>query len=132
MAILAVLATFAIPAYNSYVDMAKISKAKSDVRMLESEITAYVIDKNALPGDLNDIQRGNFLDSWKQLYEYRPVATAGPLQRKDRFLNPLNSDFDIYSLGPDGLSQPRLSDPTSQDDIVRAADGGYVGTGAEF
>ena len=48
--------------------------------------------------------------------------------RKDKNLVPLNSDFDLYSMGPDGASQPPLAAPVSHDDIIRASDGAYVGS----
>jgi general secretion pathway protein G len=131
MAVLGVLALLAIPAYNGYVSLARNARTMSDIRVLEKEIDAYFIDKNVLPPDLNTIQRGNFLDAWKHPYVYQPVATAGPLQLKDGGI-PLNTDFDLYSLGPDGLSNPDISQLDGQDDIIRAADGGYVGTGAGF
>ncbi len=52
--------------------------------------------------------------------------------RKDRFLVPLNSDFDLYSTGRDGRSAPPLTAQYSRDDIVRAVNGGYVGLASEF
>lgn len=52
--------------------------------------------------------------------------------RKDHKLNPINSDFDLYSLGPDGVSKTQLTQKDSLDDIVRARDGGYVGLASEF
>ena len=47
--------------------------------------------------------------------------------RKDRFLVPINSDFDLYSMGKDGKSSPPLTASASRDDIIRANDGAYVG-----
>lgn len=52
--------------------------------------------------------------------------------RKDRFLVPLNSDYDLYSMGPDGDSKPPLTAAASRDDILRAADGAYVGVASDF
>jgi len=45
---------------------------------------------------------------------------------------PLNSDFDLFSMGKDRMSAPDLSDPSSQDDIIRANDGSYTGLASEF
>jgi general secretion pathway protein G len=50
----------------------------------------------------------------------------------DRFLHPLNSDFDLYSMGKDGLSQAPITARASQDDIIRASDGGFIGLAAQF
>ena len=52
--------------------------------------------------------------------------------RKDRFLVPLNSDYDLYSAGKDGKSRPPLSAQMSQDDIVRANDGAYIGLASQY
>ena len=52
--------------------------------------------------------------------------------RKDRFLNPLNSDFDLYSMGPDGQSRSPLVAKASRDDVIRANDGQYFGRAAYY
>ncbi|HNS56268.1 MAG TPA: hypothetical protein PKO34_04360, partial [Smithellaceae bacterium] len=52
--------------------------------------------------------------------------------RKDRFLVPVNSDFDLYSMGPDGVSTLALTAKNSRDDIIRANDGAYIGTAAGY
>ena len=54
------------------------------------------------------------------------------LARKDRFLVPINSDFDLYSVGPDGETHATLNNPVSRDDIIRAADGGFYGLAEKF
>lgn len=59
-----------------------------------------------------------------------PSAIA--LARKDRFLVPINSDFDLYSTGPDGRSQATLNAPVSRDDVIRAANGAYYGLAEKF
>lgn len=52
--------------------------------------------------------------------------------RKDQFLVPLNSDYDLYSKGPDGKSSPPLTAKESRDDIIRANDGAYFGLASEY
>jgi general secretion pathway protein G len=52
--------------------------------------------------------------------------------RKDRNLVPINSDYDLYSMGPDGESMPPLTAARSRDDIVRANNGGFVGTAEAY
>jgi general secretion pathway protein G len=54
------------------------------------------------------------------------------LARKDGFLVPINSDFDLYSMGPDRESKPTLSNPVSRDDIIRGADGAFYGLAEKF
>ncbi|MFH1984181.1 MAG: prepilin-type N-terminal cleavage/methylation domain-containing protein [Pseudomonadota bacterium] len=45
---------------------------------------------------------------------------------------PINTDFDIYSMGPDGKSARPLTSKNSHDDIIRANNGGYYGRASEF
>jgi len=52
--------------------------------------------------------------------------------RRDHFMVPVNTDFDLYSLGKDGKSQSPFTAAASQDDIVRANNGLYVGLVFEY
>jgi general secretion pathway protein G len=52
--------------------------------------------------------------------------------RKDRNLVPINTDFDLYSVGPDGDSQAPLTAAASRDDIVRANDGRFIGKAEDY
>jgi len=58
-------------------------------------------------------------------------ATTGQV-RKDKSLHPLNTDYDLYSMGPDGQTAKPLTSSKSQDDIVRANNGGFVGLGKDY
>ena len=52
--------------------------------------------------------------------------------RKDRNLTPINTKYDLCSMGRDGKSKPPLRAADSQDDIIYANDGGYIGLASEF
>lgn len=52
--------------------------------------------------------------------------------RKDHNLVPINSDFDLFSSGPDGKSVPALTGGPSRDDIVRGSDGAYFGPAKDY
>ena len=62
------------------------------------------------------------------------VSGGGPPSqpRKDRFLHPINSDYDLYSMGKDGQSMEPLTAQKSHDDVIRANDGSFVGLAVEF
>jgi general secretion pathway protein G len=45
---------------------------------------------------------------------------------------PINSDYDLYSMGKDGESVPPLTARASRDDVIRANDGAYIGLASEF
>ena len=73
------------------------------------------------------------LDPWGNPYQYLVyTSTNKGQQRKDKFLVPLNPTYDLYSMGKDGQSVPPLTAKVSQDDIVRADDGGFVGLAAAY
>jgi general secretion pathway protein G len=52
--------------------------------------------------------------------------------RKDRFLKPISSDYDLYSIGKDGQSKENLNHKLSADDVIRANDGAFVGLASQF
>jgi len=53
-------------------------------------------------------------------------------RRRDRYMFPLNTDYDLFSLGPDGRTAASLGEPVGQDDVLRANNGGFFGTAAEY
>ena len=53
-------------------------------------------------------------------------------KRKDKFQVPLNSTYDLYSLGKDGVSDEPLTAKPSWDDIVRANDGAFIGLATQY
>jgi general secretion pathway protein G len=137
LAILSTLAAIAIPAYSDVTEKARIIKAIADIRALEGEVAAFETSRGRLPMNLAEIGRGNLVvDPWGNPYEYLNFAEAGPgaqgKMRKDRFLIPLNSTYDLYAKGKDGDSRPPLTAKTSQDDVIRANDGAYVGLAQNF
>ena len=87
-----------------------------------------------LPDTLADVSLDTKVDPWNRPYQYFNLRTAkgNGQARKDKKLAPLNSDFDLYSVGPDGLTAAQLNNSKSRDDVVRARDGGFLGTAEEF
>ena len=73
------------------------------------------------------------LDPWGNPYEYLNIAQGGNQgARKDKSLVPINSTYDLYSKGRDGDSKKSLVPKVSQDDIVRANDGAFVGLALDY
>ncbi len=142
-AILATLASIALPAYRDALDKAKITRAVGDIGVLAKEITVYQVYNEKLPDTLDEVGRENLLDPYGNTYEYLNLTSTATMRkkakrklkrkmRKDRFLVPLNSDFDLYSRGKDGKSKPSLRSKNSWDDIVRANDGAYIGLASDY
>jgi general secretion pathway protein G len=134
--IVGVLAAIAMPAMSDYLEKVRVSRAIVEIRTLEKEIYIFQSERDSLPDSLAGIDRAGFLDPWGHPYQYLLIAGAAPMAiakfRKDRFLVPLNSDYDLYSRGPDGESLPPLTAKKSRDDILRANDGGYVGLASQY
>lgn len=135
VAIIVTLAALAIPSLFSALNDARVTRAVSDIDTLEGDIAVYQkMNNDALPNTLADIGRDQMLDPWGHPYQYLNFATAkgkGKM-RKDRFLVPINSDYDLYSMGKDGQSVSPLTAKVSQDDIIRASDGSYLGLASNY
>ena len=86
-----------------------------------------------MPEDLRDIGMDKIIDPWGRPYKYLKIFGSDDVKdgkgkpRKNRSLHPINTDFDLYSLGRDGKSTAPLTAKISQDDIVRANNGGFAG-----
>jgi general secretion pathway protein G len=134
MAIILTIAAMAIPNLVSAIGLAKTARAVADVTNMEDDVAMYQSIYGVLPDNLTQLGLGSYLDPWQNPYEYLNHSTmkGNGKARKDRFLVPLNSDYDLYSDGPDGQSVSPITAKPSQDDIIRAADGSYVGVAAEF
>ncbi len=134
IAIIITICAIAIPNLLAALDQARIAKAVGDIRSIGDDVEAYNIIKGQYPATLADIDRGTFLDPWGNPYQYLNFAGASGkgAMRKDRFLVPINSFFDLYSMGKDGTSVPPLTAKTSQDDIIWANDGDYIGLASQY
>lgn len=134
MAILLTIAGIAIPNLMAAVDQARIARAVGDIKTLEDAIVLYQTINGQLPNDLSQVGYGNYLDPWHNPYQYLNHATmkGNGEVRKDRFLVPLNSDYDLYSMGKDGQSVPAITARISLDDVIRASDGSYLGLASQF
>jgi general secretion pathway protein G len=139
MAIIGTLATIAVPSYISYKEKARIAAAIAEIRIMEKQIKNYFIEKNDYPENLSDLGKGIFIDPWGNPYRYLKIAGVDhsgkgktDKRRKDHFRVPVNSDYDLYSMGRDGESVAPFTAKKSQDDIVRANDGQFVGLASEY
>jgi len=134
--IVAALLAIAVTAYNSYRDQQKVNTAVSDMRNLDIQIQGYKVSNDAYPAALSDIPMGSLTDPWGNPYQYLKIEGADikgkGSMRKDKNLVPINSDFDLYSMGADGKSVAPLTSSQSKDDIVRANDGRYFGLASDY
>ena len=130
------LATIAFPKYDEYVQRSRVAKAIGDISSISLEIEKFrLANEDRVPDTLAELTMEIPLDPWDQSYQFLKIAGGGPGVgglRKDGRLKPLNTDFDLYSMGKDGDSKSPLSAKASRDDIVRANNGTYIGLGEDY
>ena len=134
LAIIALLAAIAVPSYQHYVDKKNITTAKSDIVEIQTAIEKYYVLNNRLPDSLADVDKDQARDPWGNFYYYVNVTQAknkGSV-RKDKNLTPVNSDYDLYSAGKDGVTKLPFTAKDSRDDIVRCNNGSFVGLAEDY
>ncbi|MBW4057122.1 MAG: prepilin-type N-terminal cleavage/methylation domain-containing protein [Proteobacteria bacterium] len=136
IAIIAILAALAIPSYGVYIKNVRVARTIVEIRMLEQEIALYQEETGHLPNSLGDIGRDGFMDPWGHPYKYLNIADGGIKGngelRRDKAINPLNSDYDLFSMGENGVFKKQLDNKDSLDDIVRARDGAFIDLAEKF
>ena len=135
MAVFALVVSVAIPGLSQYIDRSNEANAISDMGRIVLELQRFrLANGDQLPDSLDQVNWTE-LDPWGNPYEYLRIAGANPNPgqlRKDQNLVPVNTDFDLYSLGKDGESVPPFTSGKSRDDIVRAANGAFFGRAEDY
>lgn len=135
--VLIALSAIAIQQFGSYRAAGNIGLAVTQLRSIGNQIQMHKLNNEKFPASLNDIMPPvTMADPWGRPYQYLNIEdadTKGKGQvRKDKNLVPINSDFDLYSMGADGKTVAPLTATASHDDIVRANDGGYFGLASKY
>lgn len=132
MTIIAVLSGSAVPPIAGSIDKARVSRAVSDLRQISQDLAAL----DTLPATLALIGRGDMRDPWGRPYTYVVLLPSGGgppgSPRTDVFSVAINSRFDVYSSGPDGLTALGLTAVPSRDDVVVGGDGSYIGLASKY
>lgn len=136
LVVAAMLVSLAIPTYEMFVTRAKVSAAIGDIAKLSLAVESFRLNNNdRIPLTLEEMGVPIPMDPWGRPYEFLNIPAAGGglgALRKDGKLNPLNTDFDLFSIGKDGKSAGPLSAAQSRDDIVRANNGAFIGLGEDY
>ncbi|MBE0603580.1 MAG: prepilin-type N-terminal cleavage/methylation domain-containing protein [Deltaproteobacteria bacterium] len=138
VAIIGILAAIAIPNFRQFTEKAREAAAISDIHSIALTLKGIMADNDAaLPDDISSLTLRDGLparDPWGNAYRYAPIygRTEAEIKkskfiRKNKKDHPINSDFDLYSMGPNGTSNAALTAKASQDDIIRANDGAFLG-----
>jgi general secretion pathway protein G len=136
LVVVSLLATLAVPAYSAFTERAKVARAVGDIRSLGLAVEQFRLNHDdRIPLSLAELGTNIPVDPWGRPFEYLNIVAAGNGNgglRKDGQLNPLNTDFDLYSRGKDGNSKGPLNAKESRDDVVRANNGAFVGLGEDY
>ncbi len=133
IAIVGILAAIGVPVYQDYKEQIRVDQAISDIAVISTKIGAYYQDDGTYPDALADIGLGGQLDPWGNPYRYLNLDKNGNGgARRDKNLNPLNSDFDLYSTGKDNKTKLPITQKDSLDDVLRANDGKFVDLAAKY
>jgi general secretion pathway protein G len=135
IAVGAVVIALAASTYTAYAKRARNAAAIADIGKIQLAIDRYALNHGGeLPPNLAAIGKDGLRDPWGNAYVYLSFAglKGKGAMRKDKNLVPINTEYDLYSMGPDGQSRAPLTAKASRDDIVRANDGGYIGVAADY
>lgn len=110
VAIIAILAAYIAPKVAGRVDDARISKAKSDIRVLESSLELYKLDNFVYPSGEQGLDALVNKPSGEGTRNWREGGYIKKLN-KDPWGNPYqyqypgsNGEFDVFSLGSDAAA----------------------------
>ena len=136
MIIVSLVISITVPGFTYLVDSAKIKESESSMETLIADIDAYFKTNGQYPDSLVEVFGEVPLDEWGNPYQYLridggSIKGKGKL-RKDKNLVPINSDYDFYSMGPDGKSTSPLTAALSKDDIIRGRNGSFLGLAEDF
>jgi general secretion pathway protein G len=148
--IIGVLSAIAIPSYRGYLENNKVKTAISDIYYIQNCIERYYTETFSYPPTITEIASclpNNGIDPWGKPYVYLNLIEENKLKgkdkpkgedkgddkkRRDHKENPINTLYDLYSKGKDGLSKAQLDNKESVDDVVLAHDGAFVGLSSDY
>ncbi len=132
--VVAILTGIAIANYGPYAERARIVRAIGEIGEIFMQAESFDLNNRRFPANLAELGLEGKLDPWGNPYQYLNFAGVegnGP-KRKNKNMVPVNSAYDVYSTGPDGLSETPFTSISGKDDIVMANDGAYFGPVGDF
>lgn len=136
VAIIGTLLALVIPSYTNLLEKSRTNRAIADIARIAQKLDEFLSDHGSLPETLIELLQHtpplSLIDPWGNPYEYLVIlgkdkSEIQGIWRKDRFMVPINADYDLYSKGEDEESQAPLTAAASWDDIIRANDGAFIG-----
>jgi general secretion pathway protein G len=129
LALVAILTAIAVSGWGAWRERVMIKTAQENIIAVSMSLDTFIADNGAPPDSLAAVGRLGLADPWGNAYVYTNLTTVNGKgkARKDHSLVPLNSDYDLFSKGPDGQSASALTAKSSRDDILRANNGRFIG-----
>ena len=112
LAILGMLAAIAVPQVLKYLGRAKEDVVKVQVQSIGTSLDLFLLDVGRYPTEQEGLQalvsRPGGLAQWHGPYVTKPSSLIDPWGRPYGYHQPgqNGTDYDLYSLGPDGNAQP--------------------------
>ncbi|HVS24358.1 MAG TPA: prepilin-type cleavage/methylation domain-containing protein [Gammaproteobacteria bacterium] len=127
------IAVVGIPSMNTYVNHGRAVIAIGDIGNISGLLYRWQLNTRAFPETLAEAGLDGRLDPWGHPYRYLKIDNAQPTDRRlDPNLRAINTDFDIYSLGPDGETQTEIMAPQARDDVIRGNNGRFIGVAENY
>ena len=142
LVIAGILAVIAIPMFGGsgidcndkdhrlgYTERARVANATGALGEINIRADMFDLNHGRPPASLVEMGLEDKLDPWGNPYvftSFEGMQGNGP-KRKDHNMVPVNSYFDVYSMGPDGKTATPFTSIPGGDDIVVAGNGQYIG-----
>jgi len=136
------LLTMMIPATMNLIKQAKEDKVVIDLKAIAEKVDEFRKHNSRYPLSLMEVYTAMPIDPWGNAYQYLNIAddpghghghgNGNGKQRKYKNEKAINEDYDLYSMGSDGKSAPPLTAGPSQDDVIRANNGHFIGIVTEY
>ncbi|MFP4687796.1 MAG: prepilin-type N-terminal cleavage/methylation domain-containing protein [bacterium] len=113
---------------------ARYRRAGLDLDSIYKDVLLYYATNGEYPEDWQDMDYSSApRDPWNNHYVYHNHDHITPgHRRKDGPTIPINSNYDIFSPGPDGEWKFDLTASQSRDDVVVANDGQFIGQASDY
>ena len=140
LCVITTLASIATMAYAGYREKVSIKLTIVEIELIAKEIDRFCAQNSSYPDSLSDLKMGVLNDHWGRPYRYLRIdgvyfkgkGKSKDKRRKDHHMVPVNTDYDLYSMGADGDSRAPFTAKASRDDIVRVQNGDYIGLASEY
>ena len=130
--VVGILASIGYVSYSSLVDRARLVQAVGDLKAISVAVDNYYVLNKVYPGSLASVGMDGRQDPWNTAYNYLRIADPAGGPRTDSNGDPINTDYELYSNGEDGATSAPLNAANSEDDVVRAGNGGFLGRASNF